>query len=300
MENAYELLLPNTLFRDLSLSFCGMSECKPGHQFGPAVRPNYIIHYVLKGKGIYQVGEKKYEVCEGQGFLIEPEVLTHYKADEEEPWTYIWIGFSGDMAKTYLSDIGLNSEQLVFRCGQKEELKSLVLKMTKHSMSSVTNQYYLQSYLYQFFAVLTKEIKIDSVVHVNKESLYVREAVNFIRNNYFRGINVTDVAEHISVNRSYLYKLFQNSFQMSPKEFLTNFRISRAKELLVSSELPIESIAWSCGYSEVLVFSKMFKKIVGVAPSVYRKDQQKTVHAQHVDVQDYLGTEKNSLMLGVK
>ncbi len=290
MENAYELLLTNTLFRDLSLSFCGMSECNPGHQFGPAVRPNYLIHFVLKGQGIYQVGERKYELREGQGFLIEPEVLTHYRADDENPWTYIWVGFSGEMAKTYLSDIGLNSEQLIFQCDQKEQLKALVLKMMKYSSNSVSNQYYLQSLLYQFFAVLTSEIKIDSSMHVNKESAYVREAVNFIRNNYFRGINVMDISEHISVNRSYLYKLFQNSFQMSPKEFLTNFRISRAKELLAVSELSIESIAWSCGYSEVLVFSKMFKKSVGKSPSVYRKEQQNKIQAHHIETQNYLET----------
>lgn len=283
-------MLTNTLFRDLSLSFCGMSECKPGHQFGPAVRPNYIIHFVLKGKGIYQVGETKYELREGQGFLIEPEVLTYYRADENNPWTYIWVGFTGEMAGTYLSDIGLNSEQLIFQCEQKEELKNTVLKMMKHSTSSVTNHYRLQSLLYKFFSILISGINIDSVSHTNKESIYVREAVNFIRNNYFRGINVTDVSEHISVNRSYLYKLFQNSFQMSPKEFLTNFRISRAKELLSVSELSIESIAWSCGYSEVLVFSKMFKKVVGMSPSVYRKTQHAKITEQHEETQTYLET----------
>lgn len=288
MEKSYELLLANTLFRDLSLSFCGMAECKSGHQYGPAVRPNYLIHFILKGQGIYQVGERKYELHEGQGFLIEPEVLTHYKADDEKPWTYVWVGFSGEMAKTYLSDIGLNSDQLIFQCDQKEEVQALVLKMMKYSENSISNQYYLQSFLYQFFAVLTSELKINSTVHTNKESIYVQEAVNFIRNNYFRGINVTDIAEHISVNRSYLYKLFQNSFQMSPKEFLTNFRISRAKELLTDSKLSIENIALSCGYNEVLVFSKMFKKEVGVSPSAYRKELYSRMNAVHIEASEYL------------
>ena len=290
MEKAYELMLTNTLFRDLSLSFCGMSECKPGHRFGPAVRPNYIIHYVLSGKGIYQVGETQYEIREGQGFLIEPEVLTFYKADEKEPWTYIWVGFTGEMAGTYLSDIGLHSEHLIFQCDQKEELKSLVLEMLKYSTKSVTNQYRLQSLLYQFFSMLTSGRDIDSVAHTSKESIYVREAVNFIRNNYFRGINVNDISDHISVNRSYLYKLFQDSFQMSPKEFLTNFRISRAKELLAVSELSIESIAWSCGYNEALVFSKVFKKEVGVPPSIYRKNQLEKINEQRVKTKNYLET----------
>ncbi len=277
MEDSYVLQLTNSMFRDLNMTYCGMSECKPGHTFGPAVRPNYIIHYVLSGKGVYQVGDQQYEIGKGQGFLIEPETLTFYKADEQNPWTYIWVGFSGEMASTYLSDIGLHSEQLVFQCDKIAELKQVTLKMLKHTSISMTDQYRLQSLLYQFFSILASGIHIDAVSGNSEESIYVREAVNYIRNNYFRGINVTDVADHIAVNRSYLYKLFQESFQMSPKDFLTQFRISRAEQLLSWSELSIESVAWSCGSKDALVFTKVFKKALGMPPSVYRKKHRKDI-----------------------
>ncbi len=81
MEDAYVLQLTGSKFKDLYLCFCGMSACRPNHSFGPAVRPNYIIHYILSGKGTYQVGERRYEIRQGQGFLIEPEAVTFYKAD---------------------------------------------------------------------------------------------------------------------------------------------------------------------------------------------------------------------------
>ena len=280
MEDSYVLQLTNTLFRDLNLCYCGMSECQPGHTFGPAVRPNYIIHYVIDGKGVYQVGEHQYELTKGQGFLIEPETLTYYRADEKNPWTYIWVGFSGEMAGTYLMDIGLHSEHLIFQCDRMAELKAVVLDMLKHTSISTTDQYRLQSLLYKFFSVLASGVKIDAISHGSEESVYVREAVNYIRNNYFRGINVTDVAEHISVNRSYLYKLFQESFGMSPKDFLTQFRISRAEQLLSWSELSIESVAWSCGYKDALVFAKVFKKMIGMPPSTYRKKHQTAIKRQ--------------------
>ncbi|MCI8957248.1 MAG: AraC family transcriptional regulator [Eubacterium sp.] len=277
MENAYVLQLSDSKFKDLFLCFCGYAQCQPLHSFGPAARPNYIIHFILDGKGIYQVGEKKYELQAGQGFLIEPEVLTFYQADDTEPWTYLWVGFGGNRAKEYVSDIGLNSNQLSFQSENGKELKQLVLKMLKNNNSSSNNQYLLQSILLEFFYVLTKDIEIERKDEKTKESLYVEQAVKYIRNNYSKPIKVADIASYVCVNRSYLYKMFEKSLEMSPQEFLSRFRISRAKELLTVTELSIEEIAISCGYSDALVFSKSFKKQMGVPPSVYRREHTEEV-----------------------
>ena len=73
------------------------------------------------------------------------------------------------------------------------------------------------------------------------------------------------------MNRSYLYTLFQDNLKISPKEYLTNFRITRAAELLQITDLSIESVAMSCGYQDALGFSKIFKIKMGVTPSVYKK-----------------------------
>ena len=115
MENSYVLQLSDSKFKDLMLCFCGYAQCSSRHYFGPAARPNYLIHYILSGKGVYQVGEKRYELQAGQGFLIEPEVLTFYQADKDDPWTYCWIGFGGTRAEEYVRDIGLNSNHLIFQ-----------------------------------------------------------------------------------------------------------------------------------------------------------------------------------------
>ena len=115
MEKSYVLQLSEKKFEDLYLCFCGYAECQKLHSFGPATRPNYIIHYIVEGKGVYTVGEKNYHLGKGQGFLIEPETMTFYQADRDEPWTYFWIGFSGKRAAKYTEDLGLNSDHLTFR-----------------------------------------------------------------------------------------------------------------------------------------------------------------------------------------
>ena len=86
---------------DLCLCFCGIEVCKSSHSFGPAIREQYIIHYILDGKGIYKVGDKVYNLEKNQGFLICPGDLTYYETENDDPWTYIWVAFNGIKSEQY-------------------------------------------------------------------------------------------------------------------------------------------------------------------------------------------------------
>jgi len=271
MEDSYVLQLQDRKFKDLYLMTCGYAKCDPLHSFGPAVRPNYIIHFVLEGRGKYQVGDEVYEISGGQGFLIEPEVLTFYQADAKDPWTYLWIGFQGEKAQEFMKDIGLNSQKLIFRSKHAEKLKEIVVSMLKNNTYSVTSQFILEGLLYTFLSVLTEDIEITFSSEKERENLYIRKAIEYIQNTYSNNIKVTDIASYVCINRSYLYTLFQKNTGMSPQEYLANYRLTRAAELLDVTDLPVSSVAMSCGYRDPLVFSKAFKGKKGMSPSQYRK-----------------------------
>lgn len=91
----------------LAVYFCDMEHCEPGHAFGPAIRPHYLLHVILDGKGIYQKDGKTYHLEKGSAFLIPPMESTFYRADTEDPWSYAWVGFDGKSCKEVL-------EQTVF------------------------------------------------------------------------------------------------------------------------------------------------------------------------------------------
>ena len=287
MEDSYVLQMKNRKFSDFYLCFCGYAKCSPLHSFGPAVRPNYILHYIVDGKGKFLVNGEEYNLRKGQGFLIEPEVQTFYQADEEVPWTYLWIGFGGKKAEDYLRDLGLNKKQLIFQCGCGEELKQIVYSMLKHREDTAANEYFLEGLLYTFFGTLKENMEIAGNAGEKDGNLYVRKAVEFIQNNYADPVRVKDIADYVGVNRSYLYTLFQDNLQLSPKEYLTNFRLTRAAELLQLTDLSVETVAMSCGYQDALGFSKIFKAKMGITPSAYRKENtawQETKRKEEIDL----------------
>ena len=280
-------------FQDLYLCFCGYEKCKPLHIWGPSARPNYLLHYVLSGKGIFRVGGQTWELREGNGFLIEPEVLTFYQADAEDPWTYIWVSFDGANAASLLGTLGLGEDHLTFYCEKKTELKQVVLTMMSNDVFTMANDYLLQSQLFLFFAILLKGIEVDTGQPApspqRRSSDYVRIAQEYIQNNYYRTtLKVQDIAGYVGLNRSYMSSLFRKEVGMSPLEYLTAFRLSRAEELLNNTEMSIESIALSCGYQDPAVFSKAFKRQRGITPQRHRREWKAGTDKMRIDNRESL------------
>jgi AraC family transcriptional regulator of arabinose operon len=275
MEKAYKLEFAGAQTGSLYLNCCGLSRTESMHSFGPALKPHYMIHYILSGKGKFSIGGEVYLLEAGYGFLIMPDELVFYQADEKEPWTYVWVGFSGTQAGEYIENIGLSVRQPVFKSDASEELYRIVKDMMEHNTFGLSNDLRRNGQLGVFLSVIAEGSRIEKTNEADRANVYVRKAVSFIQSNYCNPIKVTDVAEYVCINRSYLYTLFQNSIGMSPQQFLTTFRITKATELLQLTALPIESIALSCGYRDPLVFAKAFRQMKKMSPTSYRKEMQK-------------------------
>ena len=93
--------LENKHFSDFSPRDFGYQKCEPSHTFGPAIRDYYLVHYIEKGTGTFKNAHSEYKLKSGDAFLIRPDEVTVYTADEKNPWSYIWVGFTGDMASLF-------------------------------------------------------------------------------------------------------------------------------------------------------------------------------------------------------
>ncbi|MCM1127914.1 MAG: AraC family transcriptional regulator [Lachnospiraceae bacterium] len=275
MEKAYKLEFTGEKSGSLFVNCCGCSRTEPLHSFGPAQKPHYLIHFVLSGRGKFTIKDKEYSLEPGYGFLIPPEELVFYQSDGENPWTYVWVGFSGNLAESTVKAMGLSLNSPVFMSERGEELYQTVKDMMEHNTYGIANDLRRNGQLQLFLSIIAEGVPIEKKSETDSADNYVRRAVEFIQGNYCNPIKVTDVADYVCINRSYLYTLFRNGTGMSPQQFLTTFRITKATELLQLTEHPIESIALSCGYTDPLVFTKAFKQMKGMSPSAYRREMLK-------------------------
>lgn len=274
MEQAYKLEFPATAEGSLFTTSCGLSKTEPLHSFGPAVKPFYLIHVVLKGKGRFVSGDKEYHLSAGYGFLIAPDELCFYEADEKDPWTYVWVGFTGSGENECVEKLGITATHPVFKLNDTEEIYSIVKDMMEYNTHSFADKLRRNGDLALFLSVIAKRSDLNVEQEEDKANSHVQKAVDFVRMNYCDPIKVTDIADYVCINRSYLYTLFEQYLHVSPQQFLTLYRITKSLELLHATDYPIESIAFSCGYTDVLVFTKAFKRTKGKSPSTYRKEMR--------------------------
>ncbi len=89
---------------------------------------------------------------------------------------------------------------------------------------------------------------------------------------YSRKITIDMLSNYVGLNRSYLNSIFKEALGKTLQQYLMEFRVRKACELLENSSLPVGSISHSVGYPDQLLFSKVFKRIQGVTPTEYRKN----------------------------
>nr|WP_269431690.1 AraC family transcriptional regulator [Bacillus sp. JCM 19034] len=85
--------------------------------------------------------------------------------------------------------------------------------------------------------------------------------VDFIEHNYMNKITISEIADFIGLDRSYLCSIFKKNIHCSIQEYLIQLRINKSCTLLKQSDLSIGNIAKAVGYQDPFLFSRTFKKI---------------------------------------
>lgn len=243
--------LTNRHLQDLNPVIAGTHDCDPGYGIQPAIRKYTLIHYVFRGKGTLFSGGTAYPVSAGQAFLIREGEVANYRADDENPWYYCWIGFDGSLSMRF--------HELPAVFSPPEEIFRRMLRAIDDP--SVT-EYRLAAELFRLYAVL-----FSKPGHRNH---HVRQIENYIRLSYMYPIRVETIANQMNLDRRYLSRLFKEKTGMSIQEYILTVRLDEADRYLRQG-YSVKETSHMVGYEDVSNFSKMYKKRYGQSPAYRRK-----------------------------
>ena len=105
----------NTNNFDLNVDHYGAEICAKNYSFGPTVRDNYVLHFIVDGKGKFTIDGITTQLKTGDMFILPKGKVAFYQADGEHPWTYLWVGFSGSKAENILSKTQLLDHYFAIR-----------------------------------------------------------------------------------------------------------------------------------------------------------------------------------------
>ncbi|MEK8128286.1 AraC family transcriptional regulator [Paenibacillus filicis] len=257
---------------DLHLHYWGREQCVPGHAFGPGVRDHYKIHFIHAGTGAVEVAGCRHVLTAGQAFLVYPHMVTYYAADQTHPWSYSWIGFSGEQVESILSKTSLSPDCPVFPM-DGQLMPSLYTRLTSAVDADADGLgLALKAILYEFFSLLLQTVPAapDLLPMPRQKSVYVEQCLHFLHSHYCENMTMEMMSDALKLDRKYMSALFKQAVGLPPQQYLLNYRIAKACQLLAETPCTIAEISRSVGYQDPLLFSRMFKKVKGCSPRGYR------------------------------
>ncbi|HEM6221261.1 TPA: AraC family transcriptional regulator [Streptococcus suis] len=258
---------------DLNVDHYGAEQCDRGYSFGPTIRDNYVLHFITNGKGKISINGETTELTAGDIFVLPKNQSIFYQADENSPWTYTWVGFSGSRAETILSQTRLLEKYYLHSHLESDILKKMIdINQTEVQSLPMITELILIGHLNQLLAALVQEFPNDSLKEASTlAKTYVHHAIKIIHSQYNSPVKVSAIAEKLALSRSYLYKIFKQETGYSIKDYIVQVKMNHACQLLANPDLSITEIANSVGYQDPLTFSSAFKNQYHQSPSDYRK-----------------------------
>ncbi len=254
----------------LTMIFCSTGSSGGTFAWGTGIHETYVLHYVVSGRGFFEVAGKTYTLQKGDSFIIFPGSAVRYYPDSNDPWEYMWVNFLGSEAPFLLSMTAFYENPICHDTSDLTDIFNCFSRDIKYEHVRQRNDGWLRILLAHYIEINPRQKKSFTTDNLSL-------AMNYIEINcHHHQFNVSELAQGIGVERSYLYRLFMDKEGISPSEYITNVRMRKASQLIRNGVIQIKLISHSVGYADPLYFSKLFKKKYGISPSKYIRDIQES------------------------
>ena len=259
----------------LTINSCGVYQVFSGPTViteRPHGRNDYQLLYINSGKAIFVFNGKEQIVEAGSIVLFQPKQPQLYYYDSAHKPIVYWIHFSGREADQILNHYNLFSkDKNIFHIGICQNLPSLFKQIITELQ--LLKEMYEEMIVYKFQEILlhiNRSLMNISVKNDNISEL-ISQAKIYFNENYNQNINVNNYANSINMTPCWFIKKFKEATGVTPIQYLLNIRLTTAKELLRSKKYNVSEVATAVGYENILYFSRIFTKHIGISPSKYKK-----------------------------
>lgn len=249
---------------------------------------NYQLIVMTEGCLYLSYGDKNYIVNEGEYLLLSPSSPISYRQGfKASKCSFYWLHFSvDDRAITIdLSNPDLemmkNETAIMLSARAKLPYPDKVIVLMKQLQDSIRSQCSTLSGNFMATTVLcelydqTFKEKIESIKGDYSKKQVFYDIVDYINENIYKELKVTDIAEKFGYNSKYLSHVFNNITGTSLKQFVLQKKVAKANCMLMDTNKTICEISACLGFTDYHNFMKLYKKITGLTPTEYRNAYSK-------------------------
>jgi AraC family transcriptional regulator, transcriptional activator for feuABC-ybbA operon len=235
----------------------------PGSKFMGAKtppHPGFVIP--LSGQARMHFNKIPYDMSQGKIFHFAPTMTLDKEVIGEEYWDYMVIQYENPAKNPhaysdYETDISFTPQ-----------LYDLLLQLYIHC--AIPGQFPAEQAQHLFLNILEKSKPGETTSAKQDESVFI-EATKFIDEHYMMPLNIPDLAQKYGFTAKQFTQLFRKCLGISPNQYIIDYRIQRARELLSCKEYSVAEVSSCVGYTDPYYFSRIFKKKMGMSPSQLQK-----------------------------
>jgi AraC family transcriptional regulator of arabinose operon len=234
----------------------------------PAGSEQTIVVVCTEGRGWCELPGRTLPVTPGHALVIPAGTPHRYGADAEDPWTVWWVHVTGDDVPELLraGEVGADGAVLVAR--DLSRLVSLVDEALS-AMERDDSSSSLQLASGAAWHLLARLVAGRHSVAAGRVDP-VAVAIAHLQDVYADNVSVARLAAQAGLSVSHFSSLFRRATGCGPREYQTRLKMSRGRELLDTTDLPVASVARMVGYEDPFYFSRQFRAVHGLTPSEYR------------------------------
>ncbi|MFX3635815.1 MAG: helix-turn-helix domain-containing protein [Candidatus Pristimantibacillus sp.] len=239
---------------------------------GDAVFQHFAIVFIAGGSGSYQAGDgEKQQIKEGSLFFFRPGVVYHYGPDEDGWWDEYYFTISGSRIAEWQENWPLQDdvvEQPGIDASQQSRINQIFALMESgHPANTDRAAMLLESLLYEW-------IHQQQPSPATVKSVRIAQLLEDLSATLYEPFDANAFAERHHWSLSTLRRTISEYTGFALHEYLHRLKVAEAKKLLLNTEQSVKEIAAALGYGDVFYFSRLFKKLSGEAPQLFRKNRQ--------------------------
>lgn len=232
---------------------------------------DYLFKYCLSGTGWFEFENKRYVVSAGDIILCNRNTLCRYSTSSEDPWSVYWVYFRFNYMEILYPKLTEKNFQ-VHHFGLDHSLIRYFMEILQKRSFGYANSYlfYASQTLGQLLAYLHLNQSIENEKGSNKYSAIITH----MNNNLDKLISTSQLAQMADVSKDHFIRVFTQCYGYTPLDYFIRLKMQKACNDLLSTELPIKTIATNLGYEDPYYFSRIFKHKIGISPKIYRSNHQ--------------------------
>ena len=254
----------------LHLQEIGTLQALAPHTSSRSNLQSYLYFTVLSGSGMLTYDGKKYDLKKGNMVFIDCRKPYSHTTDSNL-WSLRWCHFYGPTLSFVYEKYVERGGRPTFQPEEPAPFLSTLDSLYKlASGSDYIRDMRINEELNRLCTLLMEQSWHPEEATAAPKKLSVVEVKEYLEQHYAEKISLDELSKQFFINKYYLTRVFKEQFGQSITAYLTSLRITHAKQLLRFSEKSVEEIGLECGLGQLHYFSRVFKEVEGVPPSIYR------------------------------